>query len=81
MQSDWKCCGINKPDDWDINEYFNSNTTRGPFRSVEANGVPFSCCLDAYKYREENLPNQACGFNVRNDVHVIFFYLKTCFLA
>lgn len=72
MQSDLKCCGINKPDDWDMNDYFASNGTKYPHKSVEASGVPFSCCLDAYKYRDKNLPNQACGFNVRAEAHVNF---------
>lgn len=69
MQSDWKCCGINKPDDWDMNIYFNS--TSRDINSVEAAGVPFSCCLPAHKYREEGLPNSNCGYAVRSESFVL----------
>lgn len=71
MQSDWKCCGINKPDDWDLNVYFNTTSKDAP-GTVESSGVPFSCCLPSIKYREENLPNQACGYNVRDEIYVNF---------
>uniref|UniRef100_A0AC34PUE7 Tetraspanin n=1 Tax=Panagrolaimus sp. JU765 TaxID=591449 RepID=A0AC34PUE7_9BILA len=58
MQTDWKCCGINRPDDWDMNIYFNKSATS--LKSEEAGGVPFSCCING-----RDLENFACGHNVR----------------
>lgn len=58
MQTDWKCCGINKPDDWDMNIYFNSSAKA--LKSEEAGGVPFSCCINSLE-----LQNYACGHRVR----------------
>lgn len=58
MQTDWHCCGINKPDDWDLNIYFNS--TAKALKSEEAGGVPFSCCING-----RELENYACGHRVR----------------
>jgi len=60
MQQDWKCCGINRPDDWDMNIYFNKSATN--LKSEEAGGVPFSCCIDG-----RELQNFACGHRVRID--------------
>uniref|UniRef100_A0A915DI92 Tetraspanin n=1 Tax=Ditylenchus dipsaci TaxID=166011 RepID=A0A915DI92_9BILA len=81
MQTDWKCCGINKADDWEMNIYFNS--TSQEIKSVEAGGVPFSCCLPKYKYRSEGLPNSNCGHGVRvkelrKAMHDII-YVEGCF--
>jgi tetraspanin-5 len=58
MQTDWHCCGINKPDDWDMNIYFNSSAKA--LKSAEAGGVPFSCCVNSLE-----LQNYACGHRVR----------------
>ncbi|KAK0397768.1 hypothetical protein QR680_002260 [Steinernema hermaphroditum] len=58
MQQDWKCCGINKADDWDMNIYFNASATA--LKSEEAGGVPFSCCIS-----KDPLQNFACGHRVR----------------
>ncbi|CAD5228003.1 unnamed protein product [Bursaphelenchus xylophilus] len=58
MQTDWKCCGITKPDDWDMNIYFNSSAKA--LKSEEAGGVPFSCCVNSLE-----LQNYACGHRVR----------------
>jgi hypothetical protein len=62
MQVDWKCCGINRPDDWDMNIYFNKSAAN--LKSEEAGGVPFSCCIDYHDVNKQ-LPNYACGHNVR----------------
>lgn len=37
-----QCCGIESPDDWDQNVYFNCSSKS--VGSREACGVPFSCC-------------------------------------
>jgi len=58
MQTDWHCCGINKPDDWDMNIYFNASAKA--LKSEEAGGVPFSCCVDSLE-----LQNYACGHRAR----------------
>ncbi|KAI6243236.1 Tetraspanin 26A [Aphelenchoides fujianensis] len=58
MQTDWHCCGINKPDDWDKNLYFNSSAKA--LKSEEAGGVPFSCCVNSLE-----LQNYACGHRAR----------------
>jgi hypothetical protein len=61
MQADWHCCGITKADDWDHNIYFNSSSSA--FRSPEAGGVPFSCCV--HSASADGLANLFCGHGVR----------------
>ncbi|XP_065896748.1 tetraspanin-17-like [Dysidea avara] len=54
LQSDiLECCGIDGPNDWQLNPYFNCTSP-----SLQACSVPFSCCLP-----EENSPiiNTQCG--------------------
>ncbi|XP_065896746.1 tetraspanin-33-like isoform X1 [Dysidea avara] len=54
IQSDLlECCGIDRPDDWQLNPYFNCSSP-----SLQACSVPFSCCLP-----EENstVVNTQCG--------------------
>lgn len=59
IQRDWlKCCGVNSPDDWNMNIYFDCNTI-DPW--IESCGVPSSCCFPQY------LQNRQCGFGVRNN--------------
>ncbi|KAI6190770.1 Tetraspanin 26A [Aphelenchoides bicaudatus] len=58
IQTDWHCCGINKPDDWNMNIYFNASAKA--LKSEEAGGVPFSCCIDSLE-----LQNYACGHRAR----------------
>ncbi|XP_065896761.1 tetraspanin-33-like [Dysidea avara] len=57
IQSDLlECCGIDGPDDWQLNPYFNCSSP-----SLQACSVPFSCCLP-----EENSTtvNTQCGDGV-----------------
>ena len=57
VQRDWlKCCGINDPDDWNQNVYFEC---RKDDQWVESCGVPPSCCL------QEFINNTQCGFGAR----------------
>ncbi|KAH7725470.1 tetraspanin family protein [Aphelenchoides avenae] len=72
--TDWHCCGINKPDDWDMNIYFNSSAKA--LKSEEAGGVPFSCCVNSLE-----LQNYACGHRVRiaHPQHMAgFIYTEGC---
>ncbi|XP_031567427.1 tetraspanin-33-like [Actinia tenebrosa] len=54
IQSGLKCCGGYSYHDWDHNEYFNCSA----INSMEACGVPFSCCIT-------DKINTQCGFGVR----------------
>uniref|UniRef100_A0A915KCP3 Tetraspanin n=1 Tax=Romanomermis culicivorax TaxID=13658 RepID=A0A915KCP3_ROMCU len=59
IQMDWlRCCGINGPNDWDKNIYFNNFSAS--LGSPEADGVPFSCCI-----HPGDLMNYYCGHGVR----------------
>jgi hypothetical protein len=42
MQTDFQCCGINDPDDWDKNIYFNSSAT-----ALKSPEVPVLCDTEA----------------------------------
>jgi len=57
VQRDFHCCGVNGPDDWDKNIYFNSSAKS--LASPDAGGVPFSCCKDEF------FSNYACGQSTR----------------
>jgi hypothetical protein len=60
IQRDWlKCCGVNSPEDWNMNIYFEC-TQMDPW--IESCGVPSSCCFPQF------LQNRQCGFGVRNNV-------------
>lgn len=62
VQRDFQCCGINDPDDWDKNIYFNSSAKT--LASPDAGGVPFSCCKDV----DPLFTNYACGQSTRVDL-------------
>ena len=62
-----ECCGggINGPDDWENNVYFNCSSkifVNGiEYTPIEACGVPYSCCR-----RDDVVINSQCGFGVRD---------------
>ncbi|MCL4133912.1 UNVERIFIED_CONTAM: hypothetical protein GTU68_058658, partial [Idotea baltica] len=61
IQEKWlHCCGIQGPNDWDRNIYFNCSSEA--VGSREACGVPFSCCKPK---RNEIIKNNQCGYDVR----------------
>lgn len=64
VQKDWlKCCGVDGPDDWDKNMYFNSTS-----KSLDRCGVPFSCCTPTLLRGGVDgilTENLQCGFGVR----------------
>lgn len=66
IQEDWlNCCGIDGPQDWDANIYFNCSSSS--VGSSEACGVPFSCC----KARpNDHVKNKACGYHIRSEKFV-----------
>lgn len=73
IQEDWlQCCGINGPNDWDNNNYFNCSSLA--VGSREACGVPFSCCK---RQPNEIIRNKQCGYDVRRETNVrSYFYLE-----
>ncbi|XP_056018420.1 tetraspanin-17-like isoform X6 [Ostrea edulis] len=57
VQQDWlKCCGVKSYADWELNRYFNCSS-KG---SIDACGVPFSCC----KPTGDVIKNRHCGFGM-----------------
>ncbi|CAG0879336.1 unnamed protein product [Darwinula stevensoni] len=61
IQENWlQCCGIEGPNDWDNNIYFNCSSAA--VGSREACGVPFSCCRPK---DEDIIKNRQCGYDVR----------------
>ncbi|XP_056147576.1 tetraspanin-14 isoform X2 [Lampris incognitus] len=54
------CCGVQEPEDWDLNVYFSCN---GTHQSREKCGVPFSCCIGD---PADTVVNTQCGYDVRN---------------
>lgn len=60
VQQDWlHCCGVNSYADWELNRYFNCSSQG----SIEACGVPFSCC----KPTTDLIKNHHCGFGMINN--------------
>jgi len=65
IQEGWlQCCGIDGPQDWDKNVYFNCSSVA--VGSREACGVPFSCCKPK---EEEVIKNKQCGYDVRKETY------------
>ncbi|XP_067938832.1 tetraspanin-5-like [Watersipora subatra] len=67
------CCGVESPDDWNKNVYFNCSSP-----SRERCGVPFSCC----KREDTDIVNLQCGYDVRTpenrDRQSQFIYTTGC---
>ncbi|XP_043107487.1 tetraspanin-33 isoform X2 [Puntigrus tetrazona] len=56
VQKKFKCCGVDSYLDWSKNIYFNASD-QNP--SLEAYGVPFSCCI---RLKNETVFNSMCGY-------------------
>jgi len=78
-QKQFECCGGRSVDDWDANKYFACDNpiivNKIEYTSVEACGVPYSCCKEAEKPAnitkpnleiESQVINTQCGYGVRN---------------
>ncbi|XP_062869490.1 tetraspanin-33 [Trichomycterus rosablanca] len=59
VQKKFMCCGVDYYSDWSQNEYFNCSE-KNP--SLEACGVPFSCCV---RNPNETVFNTMCGFETQ----------------
>ncbi|KAM9460845.1 tetraspanin-33 [Clarias gariepinus] len=56
VQKKFLCCGVNNYLDWSKNAYFNCSENNP---SLEACGVPFSCCV---RHPTETVFNSMCGY-------------------
>ncbi|XP_034164455.1 tetraspanin-33 isoform X2 [Pangasianodon hypophthalmus] len=56
VQKKFLCCGANYYSDWSQNAYFNCSVNNP---SLEACGVPFSCCV---RQQNETVFNSMCGY-------------------
>jgi len=78
-QKQFECCGGKSVDDWDANKYFACNNpiivNKIEYTSVEACGVPYSCCKEVEAEKPANITdleiesqviNTQCGYGVRN---------------
>ncbi|XP_065097945.1 tetraspanin-33 [Paramisgurnus dabryanus] len=59
VQKKFQCCGVNSYSDWSKNIYFNLSD-HNP--SLEAGGVPFSCCK---RLKNETVFNTMCGYGTQ----------------
>ncbi|KAI1891884.1 hypothetical protein AGOR_G00148320 [Albula goreensis] len=59
VQKKFQCCGVHSYMDWSDNQYF---VCSGTNPSLEACGVPFSCCI---RHRNETVLNTMCGYEVQ----------------
>ncbi|KAL1023203.1 hypothetical protein UPYG_G00037620 [Umbra pygmaea] len=60
VQKKFQCCGVHTYNDWSDNVYFQCSEENP---SLEACGVPFSCCL---RVRNETVFNTMCGYVVQS---------------
>uniref|UniRef100_A0A3B1K0B7 Tetraspanin-33 n=1 Tax=Astyanax mexicanus TaxID=7994 RepID=A0A3B1K0B7_ASTMX len=61
VQKKFLCCGVDDYTDWSQNVYFNCSE-KNP--SLEACGVPFSCCV---RQPNETVFNSMCGYETQRD--------------
>ncbi|MCJ8737866.1 hypothetical protein PDJAM_G00029020 [Pangasius djambal] len=59
VQKKFLCCGANYYSDWSQNAYFNCSVNNP---SLEACGVPFSCCV---RQQNETVFNSMCGYKTQ----------------
>ncbi|KAI4904221.1 hypothetical protein NFI96_031749 [Prochilodus magdalenae] len=59
VQKKFLCCGVDSFSDWSQNIYFNCKENNP---SLEACGVPFSCCV---RQRNESVFNTMCGYDTQ----------------
>lgn len=59
IQKKFQCCGVESYQDWSHNVYFQCSDTNP---SVEACGVPFSCCLHL---QNQTVLNTMCGYGMQ----------------
>ncbi|VDN91474.1 unnamed protein product [Brugia pahangi] len=64
IQTTVKCCGAFSPHDWNNNIYFSDANILRTYESLEAGGVPFSCCKET-KSTTASLSNMFCGIGAR----------------
>ncbi|XP_021419208.2 tetraspanin-33 [Oncorhynchus mykiss] len=60
VQKKFQCCGVHTYEDWSDNVYFHCSAENP---SLEACGVPFSCCL---RLHNETVFNTMCGYEVQS---------------
>ncbi|XP_071198732.1 tetraspanin-33 isoform X2 [Salvelinus alpinus] len=60
VQKKFQCCGVHTYEDWSDNVYFQCSAENP---SLEACGVPFSCCL---RLHNETVFNTMCGYEVQS---------------
>lgn len=61
VQKKFQCCGVESYKDWSKNAYFECSDTNP---SLEACGVPFSCCRPEHN---QTVLNTMCGYGVQED--------------
>ncbi|TSM94659.1 Tetraspanin-33 [Bagarius yarrelli] len=59
VQKKFLCCGVKHYSDWSQNVYFNCSENNP---SLEACGVPFSCCI---RKQNETVFNSMCGYKTQ----------------
>ncbi|KAM9848554.1 tetraspanin-33 [Aulostomus maculatus] len=59
IQKKFQCCGVQSYQDWSQNIYFQCSDTNP---SLEACGVPFSCCVDL---QNQTVLNTMCGYGMQ----------------
>uniref|UniRef100_A0A3B3BR80 Tetraspanin n=1 Tax=Oryzias melastigma TaxID=30732 RepID=A0A3B3BR80_ORYME len=61
VQKKFQCCGVEGYKDWSQNPYFNCSDTNP---SLEACGVPFSCCIHL---KNQTVHNTMCGYGMQRE--------------